>query len=526
MEPPQELPTARRTRLLPRASAWYFFLVSDSSRLKRLEAIIPLRATLVRRVVQVLAAVMLLWLGVYLGLNDRRLGRLVTKVVSGGVRGQFKLGYAHYSYWSGLASLLLNIPVPVEGGDFEMIDPNGDPVLRAPRVTANMYIGELVRGLLRTAVSAPFGRGSFIELHFSSGRLSGAWGHVRPVWVKKLYPPGVTGPDYGFEVNIVSTMSSKQPKPEDAPPSPGHVRITVDGAGMDFDNVTYQMTFPGWHGRVEELSGNATLRMSTDAAENRPGLTAFSYEVAPMQAKRGVLVLGATDESSPSAFVFPLADLDLRRFGARPSRRQDLAFRGKLKAADALVELDGKLVDKYCDTGVQLDLSFEQGGGLVKLVPGKLLHGQPRGRVRFFGPLSSTLPVTVSGKRHPCLSDPGHTKIFPDEPEGRTVVIEGQLAEAEAEVASIEVKGEVQGEVQGKVQGGVRGGTPVAVTVPGGLAYKLRAEGGYITRGPDGPVVRPFGPGPITVRATAVDDLGRVGIGVATATAVAGAQTR
>lgn len=394
-----------------------------------------------RRVVQVLAAIMLLWLGVFLGLNDRRLGRLVTKVVTGNVRGQFNLGYAHYSYWSSLASLLLNIPVPVEGRDFEMIDPNGGTVIRAKQVKATMYIGELVRGLLRTALSAPFGRGSFIELHFSSGHLPGAEAHIRPIKIKKLYPKGVTGPEFGNEVNIVATMAGKTPKPEDAPPGPGHVRITIDGAGVDFENVTYQMTFPGWHGQVEGLRGNVTLRMSTDAAENRPGYLAFSYEVAPLTAERGVLVLGGTTETDPGAFVFPLADLNLRRFGARPSNRQDLAFRGQLKAAGSPVEIDGKLLDKYCDTGVQLDLSFEQGNGLIKMVPGKMLGGQPRGRVHFFGPLSSTLPTTPSGKRNPCLADPGHTKRFPDEPEGRTVVIDGQLADAEAEVASIAVKG-------------------------------------------------------------------------------------
>ncbi len=52
-----------------------------------LPPIIPLQRTLVRRVVQVFSAIMLLWFGVYLGLNDRTLGRLVSKIVTSQVRG-------------------------------------------------------------------------------------------------------------------------------------------------------------------------------------------------------------------------------------------------------------------------------------------------------------------------------------------------------------------------------------------------------------------------------------------------------
>lgn len=55
-----------------------------------------------------------------------------------------------------------------------------------------------------------------------------------------------------------------------------------------------------------------------------------------------------------------------------------------------------------------------------------------------------------------------------------------------------------------------RGGGEVRVTVNGGHPYKLRAEGGYITRAASGAVVRPLGPGQVTVHATVVDELARV----------------
>lgn len=409
--------------------------------LGNLAAIIPLQRTLVRRVLQVFASIMLLWFGVWLGLNDARLGHLVSYAVMTNVRGQFQLGYAHYDYWSSLGSLILNTPAPVSGGNFKLIDPNGQTVVEVPRIEATMYIGELVRGLIRTAVSAPFGRGSFIELHFSAARLDGAVADIHPIvaavppWYKA--PPGQVGPP--TEMNIVATMSGKKWKPEDAPPSPGHVRILLDGQGLVFSNVTYRMAGAGWHGHIAGMRGSATLRYNSDAAESRPGLLSFVHEVSPVYGETGELVLGTPEGAGE--FVFPLERIELRRFGARPSRRQDLVFRGQLKARGAQVELDGKLLDTYCDTGVQLDLSFEQGGGLAELVPGQLLRGEPRGRVRFYGPLSSYPPVTPSGKPAPCLKEPGYVRQFPTDPDERAVDIAGQVADVAADVATVQVAG-------------------------------------------------------------------------------------
>lgn len=58
----------------------------------------------------------------------------------------------------------------------------------------------------------------------------------------------------------------------------------------------------------------------------------------------------------------------------------------------------------------------------------------------------------------------------------------------------------------------VKRGAPVVIAPSSNSTYKLRAEGGYLARGPQGPLVRPFAPGPVTVYATLVDDLARVSV--------------
>lgn len=453
-----------------------------------LPPIIPLQRTLVRRVVQVFSAIMLLWFGVYLGLNDRTLGRLVSKIVTSQVRGTFTLGYAHYDYWSSLGSLILNTPAPVYGGDFELRDPNNEVVMRVRRVEARMYIGELIRGLIRSAVSAPFGRGVFIELHMAEGRVRSPSANVHPIELPR--PPGTVVPplDQPYtEVNIVATMSSRKPKPEDAPPSPGHVRIVIDGAGVNVEDGVYEMAFPGWHGKIEGIRGTATLRYSSDAAETRPGRVSFFYEVSPLTGERGTLVLGTPEGAGE--FVFPLQNLALRRFGARANRKQDLFFRGQMEVAGAAVEVDGSLVDTYCDPGVNLQMSFEHGAGLALLVPGKMLKesGSPHGRVRFFGPFSAAMPQTPRGRPAPCLSEPWHISTFPSDPVDRTVAIEGQVGGVEAEVATINIhdagspfrlgQGELHlAKVVGSALGGEVRAEPMKISFLGDMPWSARVS--------------------------------------------------
>jgi hypothetical protein len=438
------------------------------------------------RLVQVASAIMLLWFAVFMGLNDRSLGRLITKIVTGQVSGQFNLGSAHYDYWSSLASLVLNIQAPVVGENFELRDPSGAVVMHAKRVEARMYVGELVRGLLRSAISAPFGRGVFIELHFASGTVHGASANIHPINLPR--PPGVVVPPVGTpytEVNIVAAMGSRKPKPEDAPPSPGHVRIVVDSPGVTILNAHYEMAFTGWHGQLDGLTGTATLRMSTDSAETRPGLISFVYEIAKATATSGELVLGTKEGAGE--FPFHLRNVALRRFGARASRRQDLVFRGQLEADGATVEVDGSLLDTYCDPGVRLELSFEHGAKLAGLIPGGLIKpsGDPRGRVRFFGPFSSPLPVTPRGRPAPCLAESWHQTPYPIDPDERTIVIEGQVGGVEAEVATIAIHqassafrlvgGELQlSRVVGQALGGEVRAEPMRISFLGDMPWSAR----------------------------------------------------
>jgi hypothetical protein len=51
---------------------------------------------------------------------------------------------------------------------------------------------------------------------------------------------------------------------------------------------------------------------------------------------------------------------------------------------------------------------------------------------------------------------------------------------------------------------------PVAITTSAGARYRLHASGGYVARGPNGPVIRPFAAGRVEVTAVVSDDLARV----------------
>jgi hypothetical protein len=65
----------------------------------------------------------------------------------------------------------------------------------------------------------------------------------------------------------------------------------------------------------------------------------------------------------------------------------------------------------------------------------------------------------------------------------------------------------------------VQRGAELRIVAPGGHPYKVRADGAYIARGSAGPIVRPFGPGKVTVYATVTDELARVSVAKATTTA-------
>ena len=62
----------------------------------------------------------------------------------------------------------------------------------------------------------------------------------------------------------------------------------------------------------------------------------------------------------------------------------------------------------------------------------------------------------------------------------------------------------------------VKDGGEITIGGVSGQMPKLRAENAYVAKGSKGPLVRPFGPGAVTVTAVIVDELGRVGTAKAT----------
>jgi hypothetical protein len=65
----------------------------------------------------------------------------------------------------------------------------------------------------------------------------------------------------------------------------------------------------------------------------------------------------------------------------------------------------------------------------------------------------------------------------------------------------------------------IAGGAQITVSAPAGQTPHLRAENAYVAHGASGPVLEPFGPGKVAVIAVVADDLGRVGVARAEATA-------
>ena len=81
---------------------------------------------------------------------------------------------------------------------------------------------------------APSGTPACFRLNTRARRRGGVCAAIR--WL----PPGVTGPALGTEINIVATMGGRKPRPEDAPPALGHVRITVDEIGLAMHPMQYE----------------------------------------------------------------------------------------------------------------------------------------------------------------------------------------------------------------------------------------------------------------------------------------------
>ncbi len=325
-------------------------------------------------------------------LNDRRLGSLITWAVTRSVRGTFTIGRAHYDYGGGLWSILTNQPTHVVGGDFEMLDPDGNLVMRVPHVDAEIHLRELIGSLIRYGVTRHF----HLTLHFASGSLPGGYAVIAP-----------TRSTFGSarsEMNIVAAMSAKKPSTDDQ----GDFSISVDHldlAGVDFaiasSNTDGQLS---WIGRLDDAKGKARLTYSSAKRRATPDGPFFFFELDDIDVHSGKLQLGD--------FLFPLADLHVVHFGTVPSLRaipsivtpagwgprQVLAFQAHATSLEGKVTASGALVDAYsAHPGVQLRIDLEHGRRLASLLPEPIagwIGGDPHGAVLIAGPFTD---VSISG---------------------------------------------------------------------------------------------------------------------------------
>src|SRR5690242_9253924 len=70
--------------------------------------------------------------------NDAVLGQFISAQVNHAERGQFLLERARFGWAGGLLSLLTDMPTRVVGEDYQLLDPDGQEVLRVPYVEADI----------------------------------------------------------------------------------------------------------------------------------------------------------------------------------------------------------------------------------------------------------------------------------------------------------------------------------------------------------------------------------------------------
>src|SRR6185369_7324688 len=99
-----------------------------------------------------------------------------------------------------------------------------------------------------------------------------------------------------------------------------------------------------------------------------------------------------TGELTMGDFHFPLEQIDALKFGSFEERER-LQFDAKLKTLGASVTAAGALTHAYSTApGVSLALTFENGGGMIGLLPPPVstwLSGQPRGTLKVAGPFAN-----------------------------------------------------------------------------------------------------------------------------------------
>ncbi|HWE28049.1 MAG TPA: hypothetical protein VHB97_08615, partial [Polyangia bacterium] len=327
-----------------------------------------------------------LWLaytGAFFKLNDRTLGDLITRKVGAVDRGQFILRRAHYPYWGGLASIVLNTPAHAIGEDFTLLDPDGNPVIKVPVAYADVHIQEVIVSLAKTALIG--GHHFFLTLHFPRAYIPSGWAVIAP-----------TRSTWGSEkpeVNIVAAMSGRK-KTE---PTGGAVIIRVDecelgdvGFGMGFSGLDGK---PTWWAKLDGVHAKAGLNYDSDRDYSTADGPYFFFRLWDIKSPVAALQLGE--------YPFPLEGLTASEFGVHGNVRHDLHFAANARTLGAGVRAEGTLVNAYSEhPGVRLRLDVVNGRGPLALLPAPLstwLSGNPRARVDIDGPF--TRPI-LDGEVH------------------------------------------------------------------------------------------------------------------------------
>ena len=345
--------------------------------------------------------------GVFFALNDRVLGSLISGLVTHTVRGTFTLGRAHYDYFGGLWSIVSNRTTHVRGGDFEMIDPDGNPVMRVPHVEADVHLRELISSLVEFGLSRHF----HLHLHFSRADISTGWAVIGPT--RSTF--GTDSP----EMNIVATMTGK--KLPEVVDDRAELFIEVDEVnldGIDFALASSNLLGqPSWVGRAEAAHAHGRLSYSSSRTRSSPDGPAFFFLLDDVSVARGELALGT--------FLFPLAGLHGDWFGTRAEaspqadsppgfgRRQELDFSAQATTLEGKVKVMGKLTDAYgTNTGVEMRIDLEHGAGLAVLLPqpiGSWIGGDPKGAVTIDGPFGK---VAIGGELEGAVVDIAGLKVL------------------------------------------------------------------------------------------------------------------
>ncbi|MEO6953374.1 MAG: translocation/assembly module TamB domain-containing protein [Polyangia bacterium] len=344
--------------------------------------------------------------GVFFKLNDRVLGRLISGLVTNSVRGTFTLGRAHYDYFGGLWSIVSNRTTHVRGGDFEMVDPDGNAVMRVPHVEADVHLRELVVSLLEFGLSGHF----HVHLHFERADIASGWAVIAPT--RSSF--GTNSP----EMNIVATMTGKKVPAVIDDRSELFIEVgEVNLDGVDFalasSNVLGQASWVGW---AEAAHAHGRLSYSSSRPKASPDGPAFFFLLDDISVARGQLQLGS--------FLFPLAGLHGDWFGTKLEesfeaespigfgKREELDFSAQATTLDGNVKVTGKLMDAYgTHTGVRLRIELEHGAGLATLLPqpiGSWIGGDPKGAVTVDGPFGN---VAIGGELEGAVVDIAGLKV-------------------------------------------------------------------------------------------------------------------